>query len=267
MQEESILKAIELNGVAIDANEQAFSWGRRAAVSLEQVEKVALPAKPIVVQMPLNLETLIRRRVAFLTEYQNAAYAKRYENLVARVRDAEAGIGAGDALGKAVAKYLFKLMAYKDEYEVARLYTNGDFEKRLNDSFEGDFKVTYNLAPPLLARRDAQGHLVKARYGSWMKAAFKVLAEFKGLRGTPLDPFGHSAERKMERGLVRDYESLVTEMLCRSASAASATSRTAMLSRWQRSAIACCSNSATVPASAWRLDDKRTAGIRADVDG
>ncbi|HEX9450352.1 MAG TPA: indolepyruvate ferredoxin oxidoreductase family protein [Burkholderiales bacterium] len=213
LQEESILKAIELNGVAIDANEQAFSWGRRAAVSLEQVEKVALPAKPIVVQMPLNLETLIRRRVAFLTEYQNAAYAKRYENLVARVRDAEAGIGAGDALGKAVAKYLFKLMAYKDEYEVARLYTNGDFEKRLNDSFEGDFKVTYNLAPPLLARRDAQGHLVKARYGSWMKAAFKVLAEFKGLRGTPLDPFGHSAERKMERGLVRDYESLVTEML------------------------------------------------------
>jgi len=155
------------------------------------------------------------------------------------VRDAEAGIGAGDALGRAVAKYLFKLMAYKDEYEVARLYTNGDFEKRLNDSFEGNFKVTYNLAPPLLARRDAQGHLVKARYGSWMKAAFKVLAKFKGLRGTPLDPFGRSAERKMERALVRDYESLVTEMLtslskknhrrrwnshrCRSASAASAT--------------------------------------------
>ena len=213
LQEESILKAIELNGVAVDANKQAFSWGRRAAVSLDQVEAIALPAKPIIVQMPQNLETLIRRRVAFLTEYQNAAYAKRYEDLVAKVRDGEAGIGAGDALSKAVAKYQFKLMAYKDEYEVARLYTNGDFEKRLNDSFEGDFKVTYNLAPPLLATRDAQGHLVKARYGSWMKAAFKVLAKFKGLRGTALDPFGYTAERKMERGLMQDYESLIAELL------------------------------------------------------
>jgi indolepyruvate ferredoxin oxidoreductase len=213
LQEDSILKAIELNGVAVDPNKQAFSWGRRAAVSPEQVEKVALPAKPIVVQMPQNLETLIRRRVAFLTDYQNTAYAKRYEDLVAKVRNAEADIGTGDALSKAVAKYLFKLMAYKDEYEVARLYTIGDFEKRLKDSFEGDFKVMYNLAPPLLARRDAQGHLVKARYGSWMKPAFKILAKLKGLRGTALDPFGYTAERKMERGLVRDYESLIAEVL------------------------------------------------------
>ena len=213
LQEESILQAIELNGVAVDSNKQAFDWGRRSAVSLEQVEKVALPARPIVVQMPQNLETLIRRRVVFLTEYQNAGYAKRYENLVAKVRDAEAVIGAGEALSKAVAKCLFKLMAYKDEYEVARLYTSGDFEKRLKDSFEGDFKVTYNLAPPLLARRDAQGQLVKARYGSWMNAAFKVLAKFKGLRGTALDPFGYTAERKMERELVRDYQSLIAEIL------------------------------------------------------
>ena len=213
LQEASILQAIELNGVAVDSNKQAFGWGRRAAVSLEQVEKVALPVKPIVVQMPQNLETLIRRRVAFLTEYQNAAYAKRYEGLVTTVRDAEAGIAAGDALSKAVAKYLFKLMAYKDEYEVARFYAGGDFEKRLNDSFEGDFKVKYNLAPPLLAKRDVQGHLVKAQYGAWMKHAFKWLAKFKGLRGTALDPFGYTGERKMERGLIRDYESLVTEIL------------------------------------------------------
>jgi indolepyruvate ferredoxin oxidoreductase len=213
LQEASILRAIELNGVAVDANNQAFSWGRRAAVSLVQVETIALPAKPIIVQMPQNLETLIRRRIAFLTEYQNAAYAKHYEDLVAKVRDAEAGIGAGDALSKAVAKYLFKLMAYKDEYEVARLYTSGDFEKRLNDSFEGDFKIKYNLAPPLLAKRDAQGHLVKAQYGAWMKYAFKWLAKFKGLRGTALDPFGYTGERKKERGLIRDYESLVTELL------------------------------------------------------
>ncbi len=212
LREASILKAIELNGVAIEANKQAFLWGRRAAVNLEQVEKVALPAKPVVVQMPQNLETLIRRRAAFLTEYQNAAYAKRYEDLVAKVRDAEAGIGAGDALSKAVAKYLFKLMAYKDEYEVARLYTSGDFDKKLSAAFEGDFKVSYNLAPPLLAKRDAQGLLVKARYGSWMKYAFKLLARFKGLRGTMLDPFGHTEERKMEQQLVRDYESLVKEL-------------------------------------------------------
>ena len=213
LQEESILKAIELNGVAVDFNKQAFNWGRRAALNLAQVESIALPAKPIVVQMPQNLETLIRRRVAFLTEYQNTVYAKRYEDLVAKVRDAEAASGTGEALSKAVAKYLFKLMAYKDEYEVARLYTSGDFEKRLKDSFEGDFKVTYNLAPPLLAKHDAKGHLVKARYGSWMNAAFKVLAKFKGLRGTALDPFGYTAERKMERGLVQDYETLIVELL------------------------------------------------------
>ena len=163
--------------------------------------------------MPQNLETLIRRRIAFLTEYQNAAYAKRYEDLVAKVRDAEAGIGAGDALSKAVAKYLFKLMAYKDEYEVARLYTSGDFDKKLSAAIEGDFKVSYNLAPPLLAKRDAQGLLVKARYGSWMKYAFKLLARFKGLRGTMLDPFGHTDERKMEQRLVRDYETLVKELV------------------------------------------------------
>ena len=213
LQEESILRAIDLNGVAADSNKQAFIWGRRAAVSLEQVEKIALPAKPIVVQMPQNLDTLIRRRAAFLTDYQNAAYAKRYEDLVTKVRDAEAAVGKGDALSKAVAKYLFKLMAYKDEYEVARLYTNGDFEKKLKDSFEGDFKVSYNLAPPLLAKRDAQGQLVKARYGAWMKPAFQILAKFKGLRGTALDPFGHTAERKMERRLMQDYESLIADFL------------------------------------------------------
>ena len=213
LREESLLKAIELNRVAVEANQQAFGWGRRAAVSPEQVEKIAMPAKPVIVQMPQNLDTLIRRRIAFLTDYQNAAYAKRYEDLVAKVRDAEARLGAGEMLSKAVAKYLFKLMAYKDEYEVARLYTNGDFERKLKDSFEGDFKVTYNLAPPLLAKRDAQGQLVKARYGSWMKPAFKVLAKFKGLRGTALDPFGHTTERKMERRLMQDYESLIADFL------------------------------------------------------
>ncbi|HVY07363.1 MAG TPA: indolepyruvate ferredoxin oxidoreductase family protein [Burkholderiales bacterium] len=212
LEEASLLKAIELNGVAVDFNKQAFAWGRRAAVNLAEVEKIATPAKPVVIQMPETLESLVRRRAAFLTEYQDAAYAKRYEQRVMKVRDAEAALGAGDSLSKAVAKYLFKLMAYKDEYEVARLYTNGEFEKQLKAAFEGDFKVSYNLAPPLLAKRDAKGHLVKSRYGAWVKPAFHVLARLKGLRGTALDVFGHTQERKQERALVREYEMLVDQL-------------------------------------------------------
>jgi len=209
---DAILHAIELNAVAVDANKQAFDWGRRAAVDLTQVEKIAMPAQPVVVQLPQNLETLVRRRIAFLTDYQDAAYAKRYEGMVDKVRRAEARIGKGDTLTRAVARFLFKLMAYKDEYEVARLYTNGDFVKRLNDAFEGEFTVKFNLAPPLLAKRDAQGRLVKAQYGAWMRHAFYLLARFRRLRGSFLDPFGHTAERKMERGLVRDYESMIDEI-------------------------------------------------------
>jgi len=212
LQQASILRAIELNAVSVDANKQAFDWGRRAAVDLTQVESIATPAQPVVVQMPQNLETLLRRRIAFLTEYQDAAYAKRYEGLVDNVRHAEARIGKGDALTRAVARYLSKLMAYKDEYEVARLYANGEFEKRLNDAFEGEFKLKYNLAPPLLAKRDAQGRLAKSQYGAWMGHAFRWLAPFKRLRGTFLDPFGRTAERSMERGLIRDYEALIGEI-------------------------------------------------------
>ncbi|MEQ1879691.1 MAG: indolepyruvate ferredoxin oxidoreductase family protein [Burkholderiales bacterium] len=213
LSENSLLRAIELNGVAIEANKQAFVWGRRTAVDAKQVDQIAVPAKPVIVQMPQNLDALVRRRVALLTEYQNAAYAARYETLVTRVRETEAKLGAGDSLSKAVAKYLYKLMAYKDEYEVARLYTSGEFEKRLNEQFEGDFSVRYNLAPPLLAKRDAQGHLVKTQYGAWMKYAFRLLAKLKGLRGSALDPFGHTTERKMERTLIRDYEALLAEIL------------------------------------------------------
>jgi len=213
VKEQSILKAIELNGVAIDANMQAFTWGRRAAVNLQEVQTIATPAQPLIMQLPQNLETLIRRRVAFLSDYQNRSYAKRYESLVTKVRQTESGLGSGDALSKAVARYFFKLMAYKDEYEVARLYTNGQFDKRLSESFEGDFKVTYNLALPLFAKRDAHDHLVKARFGSWMKTAFRLLAKLRGLRGTAFDVFGYSEERKLERALIREYEALVTGML------------------------------------------------------
>ncbi len=206
LQETSITKAIELNGVAVEANRSAFSWGRRAAMNIDAVERIASPAQPVVVQLPQSLETLLRKRVAFLTDYQNAAYAQRYADFVERVRQAETKVSTRDDLSLAVAKYLFKLMAYKDEYEVARLYSNGEFERRLSNAFAGDFKLKFNLAPPLLAKRDAQGRLIKAKYGAWMKQAFKLLAKLKFLRGTALDIFGRTEERKMERRLIEAYE-------------------------------------------------------------
>ncbi len=213
LQQASILHAIELNAVAVDANKRAFEWGRRAAVDLTQVERVALPSQPVVMQMPQSVDQLVARRVAFLTSYQNAAYAQRYAGLIEKVRAAEAVAIGGDTLTKAVARYLFKLMAYKDEYEVARLYTDGEFELRLNAAFEGDFKIKYNLAPPLLAKRDASGKLVKAQYGAWMRPAFSLLARLRFLRGTALDVFGRTEERRIERRLIRDYETVLDEIL------------------------------------------------------
>jgi indolepyruvate ferredoxin oxidoreductase len=213
LREASIVQAIELNGVVVEANKQAFLWGRRAAVDLGQVEKVANPGQPVVVQMPQSLDAVIARRVAFLTEYQNAGYARRYQELVEQVRSRTAKVSSGDGLTRAVAKSLFKLMAYKDEYEVARLYTNGDFEKRLKQAFEGDFTLKYNLAPPLWAKRDGQGRLLKGQYGAWMWQAFKVLARFKFLRGTAFDVFGRTEERRMERQLIDDYRSSISAAL------------------------------------------------------
>jgi indolepyruvate ferredoxin oxidoreductase len=157
----------------------------------------------------------VARRVKFLGEYQDAAYAQRYEALVRRVEHAEATkAGGGTALTEAVARSLFRLMAYKDEYEVARLYTDGDFLARVRQQFEGDFTLNVHLAPPLLAERDATtGHLKKKAYGPWMLKAFGVLAKFRRLRGTPLDIFGYTAERRMERQLVADYTATVEELI------------------------------------------------------
>jgi len=209
LQEASILRAIELNGVAVEANRQAFRWGRRAAANLDDVERAALPARPIVVQLPQSLDALVARRGAFLTEYQNARYARRYQDLVDQVRRAEAGLGGGDALTRAVAKSLFKLMAYKDEYEVARLYTNGEFERGLKQAFDGDFTLKFHLAPPLWSKRDARGQPIKTTYGSWMWYAFKILARLKFLRGTVLDVFGKTEERRTERELIEAYRTSI----------------------------------------------------------
>jgi indolepyruvate ferredoxin oxidoreductase len=215
LSEASLLRAIELNGVGIASNKKSFLWGRRAAVDMKRVERVATPAQAIVVQMPQSLENVIKKRVEFLTSYQNAAYAATYEELVSQVRAKETALGLGNKLSTAVAKYYFKLMAYKDEYEVARLYTDGRFVEQLKQQFEGDFSLKFNLAPPLFAKKDAKGHLVKAEFGSWMWSAFKMLAKLKGLRGGALDIFGYTEERKMERALIVEYRQLVETMLAK----------------------------------------------------
>ena len=211
--ESALMRAIELNGVATESNKKSFLWGRRAAVDAKRVEAIALPGKPVLLQMPQSLDTVIKRRAALLTAYQNPAYAAQYLTLVDDVRAAETLLGLGNKLTMAVAKSYAKLMAYKDEYEVARLYTDGQFVEKLNAQFDGKFSVRFNLAPPLLSKKNEQGHLIKAEYGSWVWRAFGVLAKLKGLRGTPLDVFGYSAERRMERRLILDYRQNIRSML------------------------------------------------------
>ncbi|RBD26945.1 indolepyruvate ferredoxin oxidoreductase family protein [Xanthomonas oryzae pv. oryzae] len=262
----ALMRAIELNGAAIAMNQQAFAWGRLAAINLPAVRRaagladtdapahlrgdtpqargrgsweehdlsgqgaphalaqtdastlhgdLAAPADPLDdEQLAHSLDDAIARRIAFLTDYQDAAYAQRYRHLVERVRAHELQrVPGSSALTEAVARYAFKLMAYKDEYEVARLYTRGDFQRRLQQQFEGDYTLRFHLAPPLLAKKDAHGNLIKREYGPWMFTAFKLLARLKFLRGGRLDVFGYSAERRGERQLIADYRATVDMLL------------------------------------------------------
>ncbi|MEQ8333415.1 indolepyruvate ferredoxin oxidoreductase family protein [Nisaea sp.] len=206
---EAILKAVELNGVAVEFNKKAFLWGRRAAHDLAAVEKAAAPVveQPKHLGLSATLDETIQRRIAELTAYQNAGYAARYAGLVETVRAAEERVLPGsEKLSEAVARYAYKLMAYKDEYEVARLYTDPAFRQQLDEQFDGKFKLEVNLAPPLLAQRDPEtGELKKRAYGPWIFTAFGVLAKLKGLRGTAFDPFGRTEERRTERRLIEDY--------------------------------------------------------------
>jgi indolepyruvate ferredoxin oxidoreductase len=215
LAEASIMKAIELNGVSVPFNKAAFNWGRTAAHDLASVQKLATPAKVIEFKRPEGVDEVIRRRVELLTAYQNAAYAGQYQAFVDKVRAEEARLGKGTRLTEAVARYGYKLMAYKDEYEVARLYTDPAFMEKIGAMFEGDIKLKFHLAPPLLAKRDKEGHLVKQEFGPWMMKAFSVLARLKGLRGTPLDVFGYTAERKTERALARQYRATIEALLPR----------------------------------------------------
>jgi len=159
-----------------------------------------------------TLEEQIAIRADFLTNYQDKAYADRYLTAVEKVRKAETSAAPSSTeLTEAVAKNLFKLMAYKDEYEVARLYTEGSFAKKISDKFDGDYQLKFYLAPPIFAKRDRSGRLIKKEYGGWMLSAFKLLARLKGLRGTSFDPFGRTEERKMERRLVEDYFAMIDQ--------------------------------------------------------
>ena len=216
---EAIDQAIELNAVAVEFNKKSFLWGRRAAVDLAAVEAVAMPKQSATGSRRLSesLDELIDRRARELIAYQNAAYAERYLSLVRRVRQAEGERTPGrSGLAEAVARNLHKLMAYKDEYEVARLYADGEFLQKLHERFDGDFTLQFHLAPPLLAERHPiTGHLRKKAYGPWMLKAFGLLAHFKGLRGTALDPFGRTEERRTERRLIGEYVAVLEEILSR----------------------------------------------------
>ena len=217
LHQASIMRAIELNGTAVESNKRAFHWGRYAAIEPAKVEASAFPreARPATQVLSQSLDEMITRRTAFLTDYQDAAYAKAYSDRVARVREVEAlRVPGSTRLAEAVARYDFKLRAIKDEYEVARLYAQTDFLARVDAQFEGDYKLVYHLAPPLTNKPDPHtGRVKKSTYGPWMMNAFRVLARFKGLRGTAFDIFGRTAERRMERKLLADYEALVDEML------------------------------------------------------
>jgi len=227
---ESLMRAVELNGAAVEMNKQAFQWGRlaahdpaavRAAAGLDAGTATSFPPLSATAAAFLgegrvthSLDESLALRANFLTEYQHAGYAKQYTDFVAKVRAVEAERTPGlTGLSEATARYLFKLMAYKDEYEVARLYTTGDFEQRVRETFDGDFRLNLNLAPPLLARKDADGHLVKREYGPWVFTAFRLLKRLKFLRGGAFDVFGRTAERRMERQLVVDYRATIEELL------------------------------------------------------
>lgn len=212
---ESLMRAIELNAVQVEKNKQAFEWGRRAAHDPQAMAALLAPATPAqVIQFKKRdtVEELVARRVDFLTGYQNAAYAQTYQDFVEKVRQAESRLGK-TALTEAVARYLFKLMAYKDEYEVARLHTDPAFHAQIAAQFEGDYRLQLHLAPPLFAKKNDKGELLKQTYGPWMLKAMSVLARFKGLRGTALDVFGRTEERRTERELIVQYRADIEGLL------------------------------------------------------
>jgi len=210
----SLEEAIRLNNVAVEMNLRAFAWGRVAAHEPDRLVELVGPQNSSDAPA-FNFDQFIETRVQDLTAYQNAAYAERCRSHIESVIAAEEKVDPGRLnLAEAVARALYKLMAYKDEYEVARLYTDGRYLEKLRAQFDGDYKLKFNFAPPLFAAKDrVTGQPLKKEYGAFMWQALKILAPLKILRGTPLDPFGYLAERQEERALIRDYENLLDEIV------------------------------------------------------
>lgn len=214
LSRDALQRAIELNGVAVKNSLAAFEWGRLAAHDMSAIEDVLGGKKVSRDEDVEDVDALISQRIDELVAYQDRNYADRYRNLIDCVRVAEMKIAAEPGeLTRAVAWNFYKLLAYKDEYEVARLYTDGRFEKRIAELFEGDYKIEFNMAPPLLAKRDPSNGLPRKRsFGPWMMLALRTLTKFRKLRGGVLDPFGYQAERRKERAMVYEYEQKITEI-------------------------------------------------------
>ena len=212
---EALMRAIELNGVAVESSKRTFDWGRLAAHNLKAVQAAARPTLRVEKPVARTLTDIVAKRVELLTAYQDKAYADRYRAFVDKVSMAEKDKARGrSGLAEAVAKSLYKLMAYKDEYEVGRLYSDGDFHKKLGAQFEGDYKLTFHLAPPLFADRDpTTGELKKREFGGWVMPLFRLLASMKRLRGGKLDVFGYTSERRMERRLIGEYQATIESLL------------------------------------------------------
>jgi indolepyruvate ferredoxin oxidoreductase len=241
-------RAIELNGVAVESNKAAFSLGRLAAADPKACRELLHEPDPAS-RHPETIDELIERSARFLVGYQGAAYAERYRRQIATVRareEAVSGVASGLPLTRAVATQLRKLMAYKDEYEVARLYTDGEFQRRLAEQFEGKPTLEFYMAPPALVKPKGEGAAAapkKRRFGPWMFPLLKVLARGKALRGTAFDPFGRTEERKLERRLIAEYEARV-------ASCCPGSRRTRR--RWRWRSPTCPGRSAATAMSSWR---------------
>jgi len=210
---QSILRAIEINGVAIEANKKSFNLGRKIAVNPEIVSELVNAEQTQTRLEDMSLEALIDHRSEFLTDYQNSGLAKRYRQLVERVKLKVDKDNLDPKLIRSVAENYAKLLAYKDEYEVARLYTNGAFEKQLKEQFKGDFEIKLNLAPPIFPGTQPNGRPKKREFGPWILKSFGLLTKLKSLRGTPFDVFGYHQDRKAERELIKDYENLVNDLV------------------------------------------------------
>ncbi len=211
LTEASLLKAIELNGIAVEANKKAFQWGRFAAVDQSAVTRIAEPTQPVSFTKLESVKAIVSDRVKRLIDYQSEEYAEKYRSRVEDVLGKLEGKDVRDQLGKTFAKNLFKVMAYKDEYEVARMHSDPVFLQKVRDAFDGNFSLKFNLAPPLISSLDENGHLRKREFGSWVQGIFKVLAKLKRVRGTAFDIFGYTEERRLERRLILDYIELANE--------------------------------------------------------